>query len=72
MLSARQPDCGLQGSAHAFHTVPKLPVPSFSSRVYATDGSARLVELDDGDGMMRCVRDYEWRDGAVANGQSMI
>jgi hypothetical protein len=28
----------------AFHTVPKEPVPSFSSNVYATEGSALDVD----------------------------
>jgi hypothetical protein len=28
----------------AFHTVPKEPVPSFSSNVYATEGSAFEVD----------------------------
>lgn len=36
---------------YAFHTVPKLPVPSFSSRVYATDGSASRAPCT-GEGML--------------------
>jgi hypothetical protein len=37
----------------AFHTVPKEPVPSFSSSVYATDGSALDVDSFISDEMCR-------------------
>lgn len=39
--------------AYAFHTVPKDPVPSFSSSVYATDGSAKSRDEEGEEGMMR-------------------
>ena len=32
--------------SEAFHTVPKLPVPSFSNKVYAADGSAGTGEAE--------------------------
>jgi hypothetical protein len=35
----------VEEETHAFHTVPKDPVPSFSSNVYAADGSAKVDVL---------------------------
>jgi hypothetical protein len=43
---------------HAFHTVPNDPVPSFSSSVYATAGSAS-VRFGDIEGVQVEVRGGE-------------
>ena len=62
---------GLPGP-HAFHTVPKLPVPSFSSKVYAVEGSARATGCA-GDGMVGSRRTWtEGDDLGVYEGENAV